>query len=902
MTIPFKICLLLLVALSIPSATACAQFHEDFESPTSSWQRNESDCVISETNWVQRRANEVEPPNRFERIFFRNGPGTQIYVSHDVTPAFVIPELTPSVRIKSTRSGMQLMVRIVFPHTPSPTGEGPMTTTLGGPRYRGKGRWETLSFAQNEFDLQQQLKEKVWLLRRKHGAHVSHRDAYVDKIVLNLYAGAGETTVEIDDLKLNGIVSAENLAAQTAKTLIVRDPAVNASGFNQEPDKHQSLVVRDGSVLLVKNKPFFPRIVEHNGEPLDYLQALGFNTIELKTVATEPQLRQAQQLGLWLISPPPASVGIRPIEFQFDRVLAWKIGDRLTSDDLLKMQQQVREIRESDQRVGRPVLGHLESDWSQISQLTDIISLGVEPIGTSFLASQYSDWILARREAVGSSKPIWADIQTELSESLVSQIRTLAKSVPPVPIEPQQIKFLIYEAIAGGARGLRFRSRSRLDGADPLTRLRAQTLQWANAEMDLIEPWAVGGAMMGELNTGQPQLEVTAINTNRSRLLLIQRPTHHEQYLAGDVQLQTVAFEDSVSNSTDLPYLVGDAGLIPLPNSKSIAGKKVVIENCPYVAAVVLTQDPMVIKSLRQSLERAGKPSIVQLHQQLTQHWLAIMQLIDTQMGRMGRSSMLASAALNEAVNSFRMAQRLLSDNSPQEAMDYLKRADERLSFMRREIITEPLGGFQSKTSTPFGVHCSLISLHWELASRLSTVDWNPNGLAGGDFENLEHMMSNGWANLRLEDETLSTRVELADTDMVDGSYALKMTVNERTAGIGLVEATPLWISTPAIPVRGGQLVRIHGWAKVPEVIRGSHDGLTITDSIGGADLMERIPVTQGWQEFTLYRGVPNNRTVQVTFALTGLGVAMLDEVTIRTVDLPPPTQRQARKESPGRQ
>ena len=896
MNFRFRLQCLLLVALSLPTVPVMAQFHEKFESATPSWQRRDTDCVISDSNWEQRRSNELPSRNRFEKIFFVNGPGTKIYASHEVSPAFVIKELVPSIRIKATRSGVQLFVRIVLPNTPSPSGEGPMTTMLPGPRYKGNGKWETLSFSTMDSDLQQQLNEEIWLLRRKYGAHVNPRDAYVDKVVLNLYVGAGETTVQIDDLKLNGIVSADNVAERTNGGMNVIGDAVAQAGFNQASEKHDSLVVRDGSVLLVKKKPFFPRIVQHNGEPFDYLKAIGFNTIELDSVANKAQLQQAESLNVWLICPPPQSVGLSPIGFQYDRVLVWKVGERASESDIPVIQQRIREIRESDQRKGRLIVSNVASDYSQIAQLSDVVSIGVEPIGSSFLASQYSDWILARRNAVGNSKPVWADIQTELSAPLIAQIGTLAKKVPPIPLEPQQIKFLVFEAISGGSRGLRFLSRSRLDGTDPVTRLRAQTIQWVNATIDQIEPWAVGGALMGEVATEDDQLEVTAINTNRSRLLLIQRPTHHEQYLAGDVRMKTVAFEDSASTSTNVAYLIGDTDLTPLPNERNYAGTHIQIEHCPFVAAVVLTQDPMVIKNLTQSYERIGQQSIIQLHKDLTRQWLAIMQLIDKQMGRMGRSSAAGSSALNEAVNAFQTAESLIERTGSQTAVEFLNRTDERLAMMRREIITGPLGMFQSKTSTPFAVHCSLIPLHWELAGRLADVDWNPNGLAGGDFENLNHMMSNGWGNRRLDDELVSTHVELSDTAVVDGNYGLKMSVLEKSSSVGLVEATPLWIATPEIPVKGGQLVRIHGWVNVPQVIKGSHDGLTITESLGGVEMKERILMTKGWQEFTLYRGVDKNRTVQVTFALTGIGVAMVDEVTVRTVDLPPSAPRQARK------
>ena len=271
------------------------------------------------------------------------------------------------------------------------------------------------------------------------------------------------------------------------------------------------------------------------------------------------------------------------------------------------------------------------------------------------------------------------------------------------------------------------------------------------------------------------------------------------------------------------------------------------------------------------------------------------MQLINMQMGRMGRGSASSSGALNQAVDAFKTAQSLIAGSSQQSAIEFLNRTDERLSFVRREMITGPLGMFQSKTSTPFVVHCSLIPLHWELANRLSQSEWNPNGLAGGDFENLQHMMSNGWENRRLDDVQTKTKVELSDQDVVQGKYALKMSVASTIPGRN-IEATPLWVSTPPIPVKSGQLIRIHGWAKIPNVIAGTHDGLKITDSIGGPAMAERIPVTQGWQEFTLYRGAPANSEIKVTFALTGIGEAMVDEVTILSIDLPAAAALQAKR------
>lgn len=885
------------------SGVTHAQFLEPFESAVPSWERRESDCVIPDANWTQRRSNEFDVKNRFEKISFTTGSGTQILISHDIPPVHLIPELLPSVRIKASRPGTQVMVRVVLPTTPSPTGQGPLTTLLPGPMYFATGEWQTLSFAQESRNLQQKLQEEIWLLRRKHGSHVSPQNAYVDKIVLNLYSGPGETVVQVDDLVVVGMVDAKPVADRVSvRAPVHHDASVQTVGFSESiahspsvDDKQPSLVVRDGTVLLVEKKPFLPRIIQHQGESFEYLRSLGFNVVELTSTATYEQLQEARQLDLWIVCPPPPSIGLAPIEFQFDRVLAWSVGEELTGRNLQTVEQRIREIRESDLREGRPIVGHTATHWTKFAQSLDILSIGLEPIGTSFLASQYSDWISQRGQSISNNKPVWADIQTDFPKQLTNQISAIADTVPPTPIEPQQIKFLVYEAITGGARGLRFKSRSRLDGIDPSTRLRALTIEWLNTEISRLEPWIVAGALRGEIPTNDPELEVYAISTNRSRLLLIQRPTHHEQYWAGDAVVRTVRFRDPDTTFSERAMLISETGLQPLALTRNLGGNDLLIENCPYSAAVVLSQDPLIFNKLNQSYQRVGQASSFQLHTELTRQWLAIIQLIANQLDRMGRGSPASSGALNAAVNAFRNASSLIAGNSEATALPFLDQTDERLAFVRREMITEPLGMFQSKTSSPLVAHASLIPLHWELASRLGESQWNPNSLAGGDFEDLQHLARSGWENRRLDDDLVATKVELTESARVDGKYGLHMEVSEKSTS-PTIDATPLWISSPRIPVRGGQLVRIHGWVNIPQVIGGNMDGLMIIDTLGGEAMAERIPVTEGWQEFTLYRGVASDRELQITFALTGFGNVQLDEVTIRTVDLPG-IERQARAE-----
>ena len=156
---------------------------------------------------------------------------------------------------------------------------------------------------------------------------------------------------------------------------------------------------------------------------------------------------------------------------------------------------------------------------------------------------------------------------------------------------------------------------------------------------------------------------------------------------------------------------------------------------------------------------------------------------------------------------------------------------------------------------------------------------------------------SNGWQNRRAESDTVATKVELVDSAAVDGRYGLRMSaVSKSGRPVQVVESPPLTIQTPSVKVKAGQFVRIHGWVNVPQAFVGSQDGLRITDTIGGSAMAERVPITNGWQEFSLYRGVKKTGRLSVSFELTGVGVASVDEVTIRTIQLPADGLRQAKR------
>ena len=66
--------------------------------------------------------------------------------------------------------------------------------------------------------------------------------------------------------------------------------------------------------------------------------------------------------------------------------------------------------------------------------------------------------------------------------------------------------------------------------------------------------------------------------------------------------------------------------------------------------------------------------------------------------------------------------------------------------------------------------------------------------------------------------------------------------------------------------------------------VTGSVDNLLVIDSLGGERLAERIVPGDGWRNFVMYRAAARADNVTVTFALTGVGEAWIDNVSIQTI------------------
>ena len=255
-----------------------------------------------------------------------------------------------------------------------------------------------------------------------------------------------------------------------------------------------------------------------------------------------------------------------------------------------------------------------------------------------------------------------------------------------------------------------------------------------------------------------------------------------------------------------------------------------------------------------------------------------------------GRANVeLETESLAQAQGELQHFERLLESGGHDRAYEFLQRGLTQLATVRHESWKSATSAFSSPVASPLCVSFFSLPQHYLLGRRLRGAAWGPNSLAGGNFESLEHLQTSGWKNITSNQPQLGTGVELSLYAPQSGRSALRLQCwpVEPSQAPAVIESPPISIISGPVPVRGGQVVRIHGWARVPETIHGSFDGLLIYDSLAGRELAERITLAENWREFTLYRAAPRQGDLTITLALSGIGQAWVDDLTVNLLDLP---------------
>lgn len=928
----------LLLSLAMRTAAAQAVWREDFEGPQPSWREAGGD-VRYRVEGHERVDGVARSEGLTETIRFSAGAGTSVFFAHEVPPARIIDELGIRLWFLAERSGAQIMAQVVLPRTIDPRSGQAATILVRGSSYTHAGQWQQLSLD----GLPRAVERAVEVLRAQLGPQCDAREAYVDHVLMNVYTGAGTAQVWFDDLELIGVVSREAIVASTVDvatggwTLASAQPGPSAlagqtrpsgplaqpargavssaAGWSAAADQSAWMaatggpalaatrggmtagaqkVALSGATLLVDGKPFFPRIIQHQGEPLAWLAARGFNAVHLSRPPTPDVAAEAQQADVWLICPPPdlppaddsgttAPARIGP---GYERVLAWHLGDDLSSPQLERTRHLAERLRQADVETARPLICQAVAQLRSYSRAVDLLLLGRQPLATSLELGSYVAWLRDQPRLARPGTPFWVTVQSEPPAELVRQWVALTGSPPNQPaLGADQIRLMVYAALAAGPRGLYFTSRSPLDAADPLTEYRAQALEAVNLELQMFDPWTAGGTFVGPLTAeGEPQVDGSVWRTQRSRLLLPFWSGPATQYVPHQAATNDLApIIPGVPEATDA-YQITPAGLRALRHKRVTGGIRVVIDEFGVADALLLTQDPLVLAHVKRQAAQLG-PRGVSLARALAAARFEHVLAIDQQLAARGQSVAPAAEWIAEARALLAQTDTQLSAGNLELAHKLASRTSRPLGLLARAQWDKAVALLDAPASSPLAATYATLPQQAAMMQQLAGLRPGHNRLEEGSMEDLARLQAAQWRHWQHPQQGIETSTQLTSRAVHGGRHSLRLAARHAAGDESVVvETPPVWVTTPRVPVEPGAIVRIHGWVLLPRDLEGSVDGLMIIDSLGGTPLAQRVGRTDGWQEFALYRATLSESTIDVTFALSGLGEALIDDVTIEVL------------------
>ena len=551
------------------------------------------------------------------------------------------------------------------------------------------------------------------------------------------------------------------------------------------------------------------------------------------------------------------------------------------------MRRWAQQLRMAD-RAGRPLICHARTNLLAYSRAADALLLDRRPLGSSLELSQYSAWIRQQPRLARPGTPVWTTVQTQLPAEAVEQYRLIEpQGTASTGVQPEQLRLLVYQAVAAGSRGLLVLSAGPLSADDPDTRFRAAALELLNLEMQLVEPWAAAGTLVAFVESGDPQVSGALLRAERARLLMPMWSAPGAQFVPGQSAANNLQFTVPGLPESTLAYQLVPGHAQGLKFKRVTGGTRITLDEFGLTDLVLLAHDPMIVGAIMQRTAAIGRRA-AQLHLEIAAtKYQRVAQLVPALAGR-GLLPAEANSWLLNAQNSLRRGEQYRGARNYAEAYIEAARALRALRLVERAAWERATAELPTPTTSPVAVAWQMLPAHSRLTDWISSSRSGPNLLPAGEFDRLDALIGAGWCNWQRAPAGVATKVELSAAAGRGGGLGLLLSARAESpeTAPAVLESPPIVVSSPPINVQAGQLLCIHGWVKIPAELTAGVDGLTVFDSLGGEPLAAHLHHTAGWQRVLLYRVAARSGAMQVHFVLSGLGEVHLDDFAVTA--LPP--------------
>lgn len=862
---------------------------ESFEQGGPAWEEEGTDLHrLIRTH--QPSTQSAHSGQRSEYLELEAGNGTYLYYSYPIGRALIIEELASSVWIKANRKGVQLLGRVVLPRESrsAPGGSAaPLTTLIRGDLCETPDRWQRLQIKSPLLLVERAQR----LLRAQLRRDVDIREAYLDRLVLNVYGGPGVTSLYIDDVEVGPCVPARPALGNAA--------AVTPGRKHASRDTAAVVELRHDQ-LFARGRPFFFRSARYLGEPLPMLTGAGFNTLYFDRDADPRKLHDAADAGLWLqlalplaLDKTPAPGSSRPAEKLLlpatEGVLAWHLGDGLTSDSLDRVKGLAKEIDRSAADRGALLMADVSTGHHAFSRHVNLLGDHRQPLATTVDLAQYRLWLTQRRYMARPGTFFWTWIQTDLPREYLDLV-SAREAGGPVSVyrgpQPEQIRLLTYAALSAGCRGLGFWSEHPLcEGAVSDDRL--LELGLLNRELELLGPLIVSGGQPSVIAAEKPGVEVALFQSGPTRVVVPVCYGDRAQLVPEQLAVDELTIVIPGTPETASAWEIDLGGVRGLKTQRVTGGLRVTLHEFELTAIVVLTSDRSLIEALTKLAQRL-QPDAAETMVRLADMTLKKVEAVNEQLAAEGHVPPDGERLLRAAWESRGQALAALKRHDHPKAFLEARRAMRPLRVLQRAHWEDAIKTLETPAASPYALSFYTLPEHWRFMREVAAAQFGGNLATAGDCESVEALAAAGWNQQQSPDvEGLDARVAVVRSgrgQLWGNCLELRVTPSTADAPPPPVSGPTVWLSSPPVHVEAGQLLRISGWLRLSKPITGSVDGAMLYDSIGGEALAVRVSKPAGWQKYVLYRPVWTDQDVQLTVGLSGVGEVRFDDLKIERV------------------
>jgi hypothetical protein len=676
------------------------------------------------------------------------------YFYYPTPPVLLNEDTSAELWVHSNKAGVQLLARVVFPKIRNPKQlDESLTRLVPLDSYKPPaGGWQKLLLKRPGDILQAQ--KQALRLELKDDPDIA--DAYIDRLVLNLYAGQGEVEVFLDNLEV-GPVRPGTVPPKG------KDPKTPGKAVTQEPKPktdHGHLVEYERGKLTVGGVEAFPRFIRYSGVPLGFLREAGFNSVYMPADTPPAVIEDAiNNHRFWVIpniTPIPDGAPDKPLpglsgrdaealianirKFQsIDGVLFYDLGT-VRNEDFRRVSRTIDAIRAADPR--RPVGADVWEGFGKYAIPLQLIGTHRDPLLTTLELDKYGQWLNQRRILAAGSRFTWTWIQTHIPEwqtRLLYGKSTTEGFTEPIGPQPEQIRLLTYLALASGCKGLgywsdRFLSDA-LRGKD-----RWYQLALLNQELDMLAPLLQN--LSGDVrwvSSSNPQVKVAVLRTaGRGVLALPIALGGGAQFVPSQSASTKLTFTVPLVPDGAEPWELTPVGIHSLQPELKLTqdGVQVTLPDFDLTAAVVFTSDNRPDGDLArwQRQTRSLAPFAASWACDMAEEQFKKVMWTHERLCLIAPPVEDAAFLIGSAQKKLMEARRERMSHHDHAAYDAALAALRPLRILMRTHWEQAVQSLDYPAASPFAVSFYTLPRHWELAHYLREFRLGPTALPDGDF------------------------------------------------------------------------------------------------------------------------------------------------------------------------